>query len=275
MGITKPILKTETKLRRIAKLSREDSCAKFSWLMPHFNKESLLACFHQLNGSKAVGIDGVTKENYGKNLENNIDDLLSKMKSMSYRPGAVRRVMIPKDDGKGGPRPLGISNFEDKIIQLMASKILESIYEPIFNDKSYGFRPKRSCHTAIKALSDHLHNDWVESVLDVDLKNFFGTINHDKLLKILSLKIKDKTFLRYIMRMLKSGILTEEGLIKTEEGSPQGSIVSPILANIFAHYGIDEWVDKIVRKHCKRRIEIFRYCDDFVICCVNHQNYTS
>lgn len=117
-----------------------------------------------------MGMDGVTKDEYGQNLNKNIENLLEKMKSMSYRPGPVRQVMIPKDDGNGGERPLGISNFEDKIVQLMASKILGSIYEPIFCENSCGFRPGRSCHTAIKSVISYLYNNWVETVIDIDLK---------------------------------------------------------------------------------------------------------
>ena len=140
---------TDTKLKRIAVLSRGNLRQGFNCLMPHFNKESLTKCFHELNGKKAVGIDRKTKEEYGKNLESNIGNLVSKMKAMSYWPGPVREVLIPKGDGK--TRPLGISNFEDKIVQLMMSKILEAIYDPIFHDFSYGFRRGRGCHDAIKS----------------------------------------------------------------------------------------------------------------------------
>lgn len=256
-----------TKLRRITELSQRDCCAEFRWLMPHFNRASLIECYHELDGKKAVGTDGITKEEYGQDLNRNIDNLLSRMKTMSYRPKPVRQVMIPKDDGKGGKRPLGISCFEDKIVQLMASKVLEAIYEPIFHDNSYGFRPGRSCHTAITSLTDYLHFNWVETVMDIDLKNFFGTMDHKKLIQLLSVKVKDKTFLRYITRMLKSGIFVDGSVVKTEEGSPQGSVVSPILANIYAHYALDEWINNIVKKHVRRPIEMFRYCDDIVICC--------
>ena len=144
-GVTKPTTTTTTKLNKIAKLSNEDSTVEFKWLMSHFNKESLISCFHELDGKKAVGIDRVTKEDYGNKLEENIDELLKRMKSMSYRPQAVREVLIPKDGKPGATRPLGISSFEDKIVQLQMAKILESIYEPIFRSCSYGFRPGRSC----------------------------------------------------------------------------------------------------------------------------------
>lgn len=271
MGETKPNKSMETKLKRIAELSRENSQKEFKWLMPHFNEESLKECFKQLDGQKAVGENGITKREYGISLDANIKSLVGKMKTMSYKPGPVREVQIPKHDGKSGTRPLGISNLEDKIVQMMASKVLTSIYDPIFYDFSYGFRPGKSCHDAVRALSDYLHKNWVEVVIDVDLKNFFGSINHDLILKCLRRKICDEKFLRYIVRMLKSGVLKADGLYVTEEGTPQGSIVSPILANIVAHYVIDEWFEKIVKKHTRRAVSMVRYADDLVICC----QYTS
>jgi len=143
-GETKPGEKTATKLKRIAERSGEDPQAEFNWLMPHFNEGSLIGCFNELEGQKAVGADGQRKEEYGRDLRGNIRRLIARMKRMAYRPGPVREVLIPKE-GKGKAlRPLGISNFEDKIVQLMMSKVLEVIYEPIFRDCSYGFRPGRS-----------------------------------------------------------------------------------------------------------------------------------
>lgn len=266
-GVTKPITTTATKLNRIAKLSNENSTMEFKWLMPHFNKESLIRCFHELNGKKAVGIDGVSKEEYGKNLEKNIDQLLDKMKLMSYKPLAVREVLIPKEGKPGATRPLGISAFEDKIVQLQMAKILEAIYEPIFKDCSYGFRPGRGCHTAIKALFKHLNAKRTEIVIDVDLKNFFGLIQHDILLDFLRAKIKDQRFIRYVARMLKAGIFREGRFECSEEGSPQGNIVSPILSNIYAHYVLDEWLLDIVPRYTAGEVKSFRYADDQIICC--------
>jgi retron-type reverse transcriptase len=223
-GKTKPLTTTTTKLNRITKLSSEDSTMEFECLMPHINKESLIRCFHELDGKKAVGIDGVTKEMYGKNLSGNIDALLSRMKTMSYKPKAVREVMIPKDGRPGEFRPLAISCFEDKLVQLQTAKILEAIYEPIFRNCSYGFRPGRGCHTAVKDLFTHLNSKGCEVVIDVDLKNFFGMIKHETLLEFLRIKIKDKIFIRYIARLLKSGIFKEGRFVVNEEGSGQGNI---------------------------------------------------
>jgi RNA-directed DNA polymerase len=271
-GETKPEKSTETKLTKIAQKSKENPRGEFNWLMPHFNRESLKECFNEIEGNKALGADGQTKEEYGRDLEKNIDELIEKMKTMSYRPGPVREVLIPKEGKKGKYRALGISNYEDKIVQLMMSKILNAMYEPIFQECSYGFRPGRSCHKAVKAVRQYLFLNDCEIVIDIDLKNFFGTINHEILVKILRMRIKDEKFIRYIIRMLKAGVLRNGELIMTEEGSPQGSIVSPILSNIYAHYIIDNWIEKVIKKAVRGKIELFRYCDDMVICCQYRQD---
>lgn len=266
-GVTKPLNSTTTKLNRIAKLSSENPKMEFKWLMSHINKESLTSCFHELDGKKAVGIDGITKEMYGVDLENNIAKLLDKMKTMSYRPQAVKEVLIPKDGSPGETRPLGISAFEDKIVQLQMSKILEAIYEPIFRNCSYGFRPGRNCHIVIKDLLTHLHDNGCESVIDVDLKNYFGLIQHENLLSFLRMKIKDERFIRYVARMLKAGIFKEGRFEVSDEGSPQGNICSPVLSNIYAHYVLDIWLEDVVPKYTTKEIRSFRYADDQIICC--------
>ncbi len=258
---------TETKLNRIAWLSKQDPEKKYECLMHLFNNESLHKCFHELNKNKAVGIDGINKMEYAKNLDGNIQELITEMKKMAYRPGPVREVLIPKEGNPRARRPLGISNLEDKIVQKMTHKVLESIYEPLFLDCSHGFRPGKSCHTAIQALQNHLYNNEIQTVIDIDLKNFFGTIDHRLLEDLLKNKIKDPKFMRYINRMFKSGVLTEGELKVSEEGVVQGSICSPILANIYAHYVIDVWIEEMVKPICKGTVELTRYGDDAVICC--------
>jgi RNA-directed DNA polymerase len=266
-GRTQPDSTTATKLKRIAQISRERPDAEFRWLMPHFNPASLSACFRQLDGKKAAGADGMSKNDYALGLDDRLEDLVKRMKGMSYRPGPVREVLIPKEGSEGGFRALGISNIEDKIVQSMAARILSAIYEPTFRNCSYGFRPGRSCHTAIKDLSTYLHRNTCEVVIDVDLRNYFGSIDHTILINILRERIKDEKFIRYIVRMLKAGVLRDGDLQITEEGSPQGSIASPILSNIFGHYAIDCWFEDTVKAHCRGQIAMFRYCDDIVICC--------
>jgi group II intron reverse transcriptase/maturase len=260
-------MNTATKLKRIAWLSAKDTEKTFRCLMHHVNEESLRTIFNKLDGKKAIGIDGIRKEDYAKNLEINLKDLLERMKRMAYRPMPVKEVLIPKDGQPGKFRPLGISVFEDKIVQGVFQQILEAIYDPLFLDCSHGFRPGRSCHTAIKNLRDYLYKNEVETVIDIDLKNFFGTIDHKILENILREKIKDEKFIRYIIRMFKAGVLSKDELKIGDEGVPQGSLCSPILANIFAHYVLDEWVEKTIQPYLKGKVKLFRYADDSVICC--------
>lgn len=267
MGATETQSITKTKLNRIALLSKQDSKRSYESLMHHFNEESLKECFHELDGKKAVGADGIDKETYGKDLDQNISILITKMKSMSYRPGPVREVLIPKEGKPGATRPLGISGFEDKIVQKMMQLILESIYDPIFLDCSYGFRPGRGCHDAIRDLQHHLHANQIQTVIDIDLQNFFGTIDHDLVEDMLKEKIKDTKFMRYINRMFKAGVLSNGDLRMSEEGVPQGSCCSPVISNLFAHYVIDLWVEEMVKPHCKGQVKLFRYADDAIICC--------
>jgi group II intron reverse transcriptase/maturase len=258
---------TETKLKRIAWLSERDKHKEFDCLMHHFNETSLEECFHQLSGNKAVGVDGITKADYAANLDENLKGLVERMKVMAYRPEPVRRVLIPKEGKPHATRPLGISNFEDKMVQKMMQRILESIYEPLFLDCSYGFRPGRGCHDAVRALHQHLYQNEVQTVIDIDISSYFDTIHHDTLMAFLREKIKDKRFMRYVSRMLKAGVLSEGELTVSDEGVPQGSICSPILSNIFAHHVIDEWFENVVKSHCAGRVELFRYADDGIICC--------
>ena len=215
---------TTTVLNRIAWLSEQDPDKEFECLMHLFNKESLLECFHSLDGKKAKGIDGVSKSDYAKDLEGNIEALLARMKRMAYRPGPVREVLIPKEGKPGAIRQLGISNLEDKIVQKMMQKVLQSIYEPIFLECSYGFRPGKGCHDAIKALQNHLYRYDIQTVIDIDLKNFFGTIDHKLMEELLRRKIKDPKLMRYIIRMFKAGVLGKDELKISDEGVPQGSL---------------------------------------------------
>ena len=254
---------TETKLKRIAWLSLQDKSKSFNNLMHLFNECALTVCYHELDANKAVGVDGVNKAKYGSKLTENIKELVNKLKNMIYIPGNVLEVKIPKKGKPGKYRTLGISNFEDKICQKMMQKTLESIYEPIFLKCSYGFRVGMGCHDALRALRQHLDKNEVENVLDIDLANFFCTIDRSILMKMLQEKIQDKRLLRYIARMFKAGILSEGELIVQEEGIVQGSCA----ANTFAHYVLDQWFEEVVKQHCKGTVTLFRYGDDAVICC--------
>lgn len=267
MGTIESQENADTALTEIAYLSSRDPAQVFHSLMHHINMGSLQRCFNKLDGKKALGVDGVSKTAYGEQLQANLEDLLGRMKRMGYRPQAVRQVLIPKEGKPGATRPLGIGCFEDKLVQGRIRELLESIYEPLFLDWSYGFRPKRSCHDAIKDLMHHLYSEEVEVVIDVDLANFFGTIDHVILKELLSKKIKDTKFMRYVSRMLKAGVLAEGELTVSDEGVPQGSLCSPILSNIVAHYVIDEWIEDTVKPLMRGTVKAYRYADDIVICC--------
>jgi RNA-directed DNA polymerase len=272
MECTETPMMTETKLKRIAMLSAENPEMRFTQMMHHFNEETLRACYHELDGKKARGIDGIDKASYGKELATNLKDLVQRMNRMAYIPGPVRQVQIPKEGKPGATRPLGISNFEDKIVQKMMQKILESVYEPLFCENSYGFRPGRGCHDAIKALQNHLNDHEIETVIDVDLSNFFGSIDRKILVDIIDKKIGDPRLIRYLVRMFKAGVLAEGELTYDDEGVVQGSACSPTLANIFAHEVIDVWMEETVKPLCSGTVKMIRYADDIVICCGNSQD---
>lgn len=265
---------TATKLKRIAALSKENPEMVFSNLAHHFNMKSLSACFQELDGKKALGIDAIDKASYGKDLDKNLLDLVGRIRRMAYIPGNVRQVQIPKEGKKGATRPLGISNFEDKLVQKMMQKILEGIYEPLLHPNSYGFRPGRSCHNAIKELHAHLSTKEVETVIDVDLSNYFGSISHQVAVDIISKKIGDPRIIRYLIRMFKSGILADGELTVSEEGVTQGSCCSPVIANVVADEVICQWFEDTVKKHCMGEVKLIIYADDLVICCQYQKDAT-
>jgi group II intron reverse transcriptase/maturase len=228
--------------------------------MHHFTVDNLRACFESLDAKKATGVDGVTKAMYGQDLEANLQDLHRRLQQMSYRPQPVRRVDIPKEDGR--TRPLGISCLEDKVVQEMARRVLEAIYEPVFIDTSYGFRPGRSCHDALRQLNHEVRREPVHWIADLDLAQFFDTMPHVEILAVLSERIADQKFLRLMARMLKAGVQTPGGVVYDELGSPQGSIVSPVIANAFLDHVLDQWFMHTVRHHCRGYCALIRYADD-------------
>lgn len=229
-------------------------------LMRFFSVTNLYQAFGQLARDKAKGSDGISKDKYGEDLAGNLQRLHLKMRSMSYRPAPARLILIPKPDGR--TRPIAISNFEDKLVQKIAADILTAIYDGEFKPYSFGFRPKKSCHGAIGYLYNKLRTHKLNWVVDIDLKNYFNTIDHEKLLTILEQRIADRRFLRYISRMLKAGILAEGGHQETPLGTPQGSIVSPILANLYLHEVVDKWYQTTVQPELGGKLT--RYADDMV-----------
>ena len=255
----------QTKLQRIAKKASKDNRCQFTSLFHLMNKELLLECFTQLKGKTATGIDNVTKENYALKLDDNLEDLINRLHKMAYKPQPVLRVYIPKAGSKQR-RPLGIPALEDKLVQAGLAKILQSIYEQDFIDDSYGFRPKRSCHDALRALSEAVEAHPVHYMVEADIKGFFDNVDQEQLITFMQHRIADKRILRYIMRFLKSGV-QEDGQHKaSERGTPQGGVISPLLANIYLHYTLDLWFEKHVKRNSQGYARLIRYADDYVAC---------
>lgn len=252
-----------TKIIRINQIAKEKPNEVFTSIYHLINKELLLECFHELDGNKATGIDNVSKEEYLRNLDENLDNLVLRLKNKGYRPSPARKVKIPKANGK--MRGLAIANFEDKIVQMAVKKLLEAIYEPKFTNNMFGFRPNKSCHDALKYLNQCIEKKYTNYILDADIKGYFDNINHEKLIACLEIHIKDNNLIRLIKRFLKAGIIENDKYEEGTEGTPQGSILSPILANIYMYYSIILWFEKI-KKQGKGYMEIINYADDMVIC---------
>lgn len=211
----------------------------------------------------AAGIDGVVAADYEANLQANLEDLLERIRSGRYRAPAVRRTYIPKADGT--PRPLGIPTLEDKVAQRAIVMVLEQVYEQDFLDCSYGFRPRRSAHQALQALRDACMDGRLRWVLDVDIRQYFDTISHQHLRALLDQRVTDGVIRRMIDKWLKAGVLEDGHLHHATQGSPQGGVVSPLLANIFLHHVLDEWYVNEVRPRLRGKSTLVRYADDFVM----------
>jgi RNA-directed DNA polymerase len=255
-----------TDLIRIGERARKQPGLIFTSLYHHVtDPDNLRACYDALDGTKAVGVDGVTKEQYGDNLEGNLQDLSERLKRMGYRPQPRRRSYIPKPGSEKG-RPLGISCFEDKIVEMAVKRVLEPIYEEIFEDSSYGYRPGRGQHGCLDELGRTIQQRRVSYVVESDIRGFFDEVSHKWMLKFLKHRIGDGRIIRLISRMLKGGIM-EDGLVESsEKGTPQGSILSPLLSNIYLHYVLDLWFSHRVKRQCRGEAYYFRFADDFLAC---------
>ena len=240
-------------------------------LASYINVDSLRAIHRTMDKNKASGIDKVTKEKYEQNLEENLENLVKRMKTGSYRPNPTRRVYIPKET-KGKMRPLGISSYEDKLVESAIAQILEQIYEPKFYNESFGFRPNRNCHQAVREIIEMVQYRKTNYVVEADIRGFFDNVNHDWLMKMLKHDIADKRFLELIEKFLKAGIMENGKYLDSERGTPQGNGVSPILANIYLHYVLDNWFDVIVKRQCNGECYLIRYADDTVIICKNKKS---
>jgi RNA-directed DNA polymerase len=252
-----------TKLDRISELSENDKAIVFNNLGHIINSDMLKELYQGLDRNKAIGIDGVTKAMYGKQLDKNISNLIQRLRRSTYQSKPARLVQIPKEDGSS--RPLAISCLEDKLVQLAVSRILNKIYEPIFLPCSYGFRTGQSCHDALRALMKSVRPNLNGAVVEVDIRKYFNTIPHEELMKMLRNKVSDKRLLRLIEILIKSPIQVNRSEVETNtSGCPQGSILSPVLANIYLHHVIDEWFEEIRKSHIRGRVELIRYADDMV-----------
>jgi group II intron reverse transcriptase/maturase len=254
-----------TKLSLILRKARENRSMKFNNLMHLINERNLKECFARLKKNKAPGVDKVTLEEYGENLTENVKDLVARLKQMSYRPQPVRGAKIPKDK-KGDFRKLGIPTIEDKLVQMAFARILDAIWEADFIAFSYGFRRGFGAQRALVRLDKVLMKQPVGYVIDADIEGYFDNVDHEKIMDCLKQRISDKKFLRYILRMLKSGIVEGRNYYATEKGTPQGGIVSPIIANVYLHFLLDRWFIFDILPNCKGKADMIRYCDDFLIC---------
>lgn len=253
-----------TKLLSLTQLARRKPQQVFVSLIHILEVNFLRECFWRLKRGKSTGIDGVTLEEYGKDLEKNLKELERKLKEKIFQPTASKRGYIPKGDGR--ERPIGISIVEDKIVQCGLARILGAIFEVDFLDVSFGFRPSRNGKQAIDVLDEALMSKPVNIVVDKDIEKFFDTIDHEWMMKFLQQRIKDSRMLRLIRRFLKAGIMEEGKFYQVEKGTAQGSLLSPILANIYLHYALDTWFEWKIKKENKGFSQLIRYADDFVIC---------
>lgn len=231
--------------------------------MHKVNKETLKEQHRKQKIGKASGIDKVTKEEYEVNLDEKLEDLVERMKKFSYKPQPVKRTYIPKANGK--LRPLGIPAYEDKLVQGAMADVLNETYENIFLDCSFGFRKDKNCHQAIKEINQIIMTKKVNYIIDADIKGFFDNVNHEWLIKMLEETIADKNFIRYIKRFLKSGIMENLEFHESDKGTPQGGLISPVLANVYLHYVLDIWVERYIKPRCKGEVYLIRYADDFLV----------
>lgn len=253
-----------TSLQGITNKAGQNRKHRFRNLYGMLNNEFLIESWFLLNRNSATGVDRVSVREYEENLQGNIKNLVERLRGKRYRAKLIRRVYIPKGDGKR--RPLGIPATEDKLLQTGVARILTAIFEQDFLDFSYGYRPNRSARDAVQDVTSTLYWERFSYVVDADIKGFFDNINHDWLIRMLEQRIDDRAFIMLIVKWLKAGILNTDGLVEHfGTGTPQGGIVSPILANIYLHFVLDMWFEKVVKPRCEGEAYLCRYADDFIV----------
>lgn len=251
-------------LERVRQAALRDKTQKLTALWHHvYDVDRLRESYFSLKKDAAAGIDGETWRSYGANLEENLHDLAERLRHGTYRAAAVRRTYIPKADGR--QRPIGIPTLEDKLVQRTAAEVMGAVYEADLRGFSYGFRPGRSQHNALDALSVGIEWRGVSWILDADIRGFFDTIEHEWLMKFIEHRIADQRVHRHVKKWLKAGVLEEGRWTQAEEGTPQGGSISPLLANIYLHYVLDLWVDAWRKKVARGEVIVVRYADDFVV----------
>ena len=251
----------------IEKANRTDG--RIQNLASYIDVDLLKSIHKRMSKHKASGVDMVTKEEYEVKLDENLEKLVARMKEGTYRPNPTRRVFIPKD-GSNKMRPLGISCYEDKLVENAVAQILTMVYEPKFYPCSFGFRPGRNCHMAVREVIEMVQYRKTNYVVEADIRSFFDTIPHDWLMKMLEYDIADRKLLDIIYRFLKAGVMENGKYLESDSGSPQGNGASPILANVYLHYALDNWFVEGVQKQYKGQCFLIRYADDFV-CCFQHK----
>jgi len=258
---------TQTKLALISERARKEPKLQFTSLAHLLNVGFLKECYYSLGRDRASGVDGVSWKEYGKDLDGNLNNLVARMKVKRYKPQPAKRVYIPKNEHE--ERPLGLPALEDKIVQKGISRVLEAIYEADFLNCSYGFRPARNCHQAINAVDKTIMTKPINYVIEADIKGYFDNVSHKWMIEFLQVRIKDPSFFLLIRRFLKAGYFEAGRIVATEQGTPQGGNLSPILSNIFLHYVLDLWFEKKVKPHVRGACHLVRYADDF-ICMVQY-----
>jgi RNA-directed DNA polymerase len=258
-------MRMTTELTRFTQWAAERPQKRYTALMGMLTDEQGLAeSFARQPLRKAVGVDGIGKVDYERELAGNLADLSARLKRMGYRPKPSRRVYVPK--ANGGKRPIGVPCFEDRIVEDRLSRILQAIWEPQFRDSSYGFRPGRHAHQALARLKQIIVGERTQWLVEVDIRNFFGSVSHEHMRRFVAHRVGDKNLLRLIQRFLKAGVLEDGAFSAAEEGTPQGNLVSPVLSNIYLHYCLDEWFERRFARQCEGKAFLVRYCDDFVAC---------
>lgn len=250
-------------LAKVASRAKRNPEERIRSLAHLLDEDALTRAYHRIRKGAAAGVDGIDKAKYGEALQDNIRDLHQRMKARRYRHQPIRRVHIPKSQGR--TRPIGISTVEDKIVQGALTEVLTAIYEPVFSDVSYGFRPNRRAHDALAALDGVLYRREASWILEADIQDFFDSIDRKKLMKMLRERIADESLMRLIGKCLHVGVLDGEQYSSPDEGTAQGSVLSPLLGNVYLHHVLDVWFEREVRPRLRGKAALIRYADDFVV----------